>query len=669
MLFGSLQIKAQAVREIAVDKPGKLEKIFKKLDSQEFRKIKLTGILNCKDIDFLNSIHELEYLDLRDIKIDLEYKKCCGSCKRGVFVFHDTDYYRMSKENVLKVFYAPLTGFSELEIEGNITNVEIHIPYGMAVHSSYSEYDLHIDGEAVNPYNCKFTTSPKNKVLYVEKKSTVSHLTFEDYEANTIFIEETGEYVVFKWAGGKINNDIIKNIIFLGRDAFNGITLPETVEFSGKLKTIPGYCVDNNDLRNPRRIILHDGTKEIDEHAFHRGQYVNIPASVEIFPQNYNVDTIEIESRIPPKWLRDFKHSIYNGIYIIPDGTLKDYYAIRPDMNFIERNPKGGSYTINVPRGNSILSYISLPDLKTADSLTITGVLYEDDFKFIRQARNLKYLDISACYTSYSPEAWKAEQDRQASMSALFGLISKGLDDEFRDYKIGTIDYKVNKSIADAISKAYSKGVSDDRKCLIPHNALSGMENLVYLKLPILVTQIGPNALQNCEKLETVILPPFLTRIASEAFKYCHSLKDVAFPKTLYWIQKQAFYNCNGIKKVEFPKETKMKSMEELVFGACVNLEELYFPEGLTEIPRQFEQCYRLKKVVYPNTVNKIAISDRSWDEYSASPCEFYFNTPKPPSYNSDLWHWENKDILYVPKGTITAYKSKYGNQAKILEK
>jgi hypothetical protein len=660
----SLTMKAQEIREITLKKSGKLEKTIKEKERDGITKLKVIGLVNCEDITFISKLRNLKYLDLREIEFDAKNKHNHKDCidNPTSFKIHNINGYPITIN--LAEFYAPLKGFDNLN---NVNAMRIHIPYGMSF-SGECPY-LFVEGDANQAISDTFHISIRehsNAWTTVDNKSVATQV-YNSSNSSVVVIKETGEFLVRKWPAKKISREELKKVSLLEEGAFgyglDAVSLPDTIELSENLEKLPpNVFFRNKDRFNPL-VIINNGLKEIGKGAFQLKK-IKVPSSVEKFDGTSYLDTIEIESKTPPQWLHNIENS--KTIFIIPDGTSKSYYAYNPNLNYIDLDPNG-SYNINVPQGNSILSYITLEELLSADSLTITGILFEDDFKMLRKAKSLRYLDISNCVTDYSPETYEKMNTERQVVSAIFGAISQQLDNNYNDYKIGTTDYKVNKAIADYISEAYSKG-KVEKKCLVPYEALEDMTQLTHIKLPILATSIGKNAFSGCKNLKTVELPPFLTVIASAAFFNCESLRNIEIPKTIKRIGACAFENCNSLTKVEFPAETIINEIEGRAFSSCNNLTEIILPEGLKDVQNPVSDSPNVKKIVIPSTCTKFRFSYRQ-HEQKPVPCELHFKCATPPEGHLSELTSEAPITLYVPKGTITKYMSKnYGKIKNYIE-
>lgn len=665
---------AQEITEINVEKPGKLMKMVKK-EINTITRLKLSGTLNHEDFFTLAEIPNLEYLDLRDISLDVSNKK---------YSFRSADALN-TLDDWLRPSY-PLGPYKSLK--------ELHLPYNL---KSVAGIETPVLERLYTPIidNIFDSNSLATKTAYIDKIAgesgglgmynadsvvfvgcTPTGELIERLSPCVIYLKDYNATFVHRWKG-PITTEIVKTFDYIFPDAFKNnpyVKQIKSIELSDKLVEIPEDLFSG--FSNLKEVKFGNSLECIKAGAFSDTaiEEIDVPSTVTTVERyafkNAPLKKITLHTTTPPNWLRNVDENAKSAVYI-PDGTFlayqKKYYDNNSKNYLFVDNKKYGSYTISVPKGNSILSYISLDDLICCDSLTISGVLYEQDFNYINKAQRLKYLDISKCFTSYSEEFLEEYRQKRNAMSAVFQVISEKLDDQYNDYQIGTFDYKVNKVIADEISKAYSTGKLENEKCIIPHEALMLMPALEHLKLPILCAGIGPNAFSACKKLKKVELPPYLINISAEAFAYCHNLKDIHFPQSLKVIDRQAFYNCLSFEKIDL-SNLELNHLEDQAFAACTSLTELIFPEGLKEISDQTYKNYQLNKIVFPSTATKVSMRNRDWGEDKAVPCEFHFKSQTPPQGDLRKYIFGDGATIFIPKGTTTVYTTKFGTGLKYVE-
>ena len=146
------------------------------------------------------------------------------------------------------------------------------------------------------------------------------------------------------------------------------------------------------------------------------------------------------------------------------------------------------------------------------------------------------------------------------------------------------------------------------------------------------VTSIGASAFYNCYSLASVTIPDSVTSIGESTFSYCYLLATVTIPDSVTSIGDRAFSNCYLLAYVTIPY-------------------------GVTSIRnRVFVNCNSLASVTIPDSVTSIDIY-----AFSSSAFTFIkFESGTPPTVsNSNAFYFVPTDcIIYVPSGSLTAYKS-----------
>ena len=117
-----------------------------------------------------------------------------------------------------------------------------------------------------------------------------------------------------------------------------------------------------------------------------------------------------------------------------------------------------------------------------------------------------------------------------------------------------------------------------------------------------------------------------------------------------------------------------MKKM--IGFHECINLEEISFPEGLTDIC--IRGCYKLNKIFVPSTAVKMNLSNRSINsrlpdgesiQEKSVPADIYFKSSTPPfPLDSGFRIVSKNDRIHIPKGSITAYYNVLGDMVEYIE-
>ena len=188
------------------------------------------------------------------------------------------------------------------------------------------------------------------------------------------------------------------------------------------------------------------------------------------------------------------------------------------------------------------------------------------------------------------------------------------------------------------------------------------------------VTTIGNSAFYNCLRLSSVKMPsvktigdmafydcslktdsmPSVTTIGNSAFCYCGALSSVYMP-SVKTIGEKAFYNCLGLSSVYMPS---VKTIGDEVFYLCETLESVDMSDVSTIGEYAFYDCKSLSSVNIPisaTTIGKGAFSLC----YSLASVYCHWEEPLEcdPLFTDEIFM---NATLYVPTGTVDAYRSVY---------
>ena len=207
--------------------------------------------------------------------------------------------------------------------------------------------------------------------------------------------------------------------------------------------------------------------------------------------------------------------------------------------------------------------------------------------------------------------------------------------------------------------------------------------SLTSISIPTSVTSIGSWALANCVGLTSINLPNSLTSIGWSAFYGCSGLTSVNIPSGVTSIEQGAFWNCYNLTSVNIP--TGVTSIANTVFANCYNLINVSIPSGVTSIGQHaFQNCSGLTNINIPNGVTSIgygafidcfnltsvtipssvtSISTEAFYRCSgltSITCE----ATTPPTLGNRVFDYTNDCPIYVPCGSVNAYKSAWSSYA-----
>ena len=292
-----------------------------------------------------------------------------------------------------------------------------------------------------------------------------------------------------------------------------------------------------------------------------------------------------------------------------------------------------------------------------------------------------------------------------ANYKTVGGLTVKGTIDA-RDFLImrDSLSNMTVTNLSDVNINAYTgkegpKWSTDD--VIYPANTLPEDAFYIYtntsvlasVTLPSSIKTIGRNALGACVKLEEVIIPNSVDSIEENAFISCSSLKSIKLPSQLKRVG-ELFANCSSLESVELPVDLEALGG----FSSCTALKTLEIPTTVkTIIPFSFSWS-GLTYIDIPVSVNTIGkgifngcnslatvkihanVKKLSWDVFggctalkvielpetfeslinlmeSESLESIYSNNPIPPTYAYFADATYTNATVYVPKGSLQAYK------------
>ena len=182
--------------------------------------------------------------------------------------------------------------------------------------------------------------------------------------------------------------------------------------------------------------------------------------------------------------------------------------------------------------------------------------------------------------------------------------------------------------------------------------AFRGCTGLTSITIPNSVTSID-GAFMGCTGLTSVTIPNSVTSIES-AFEGCTGLTSVTIGNSVTNIIS-AFEGCTGLTFMEIPNS--VTSIGTTTFKNCTNLYSIIIPNSVKSIGNSaFSGCTSLHSIIIPSSVTSIG-SLAFYDCTGLSYIVCLAN--KPPVCESYVFNGVSKSIpVYVPKGTINAYKS-----------
>lgn len=185
-------------------------------------------------------------------------------------------------------------------------------------------------------------------------------------------------------------------------------------------------------------------------------------------------------------------------------------------------------------------------------------------------------------------------------------------------------------------------------------NDNSGFTTIGSITLLNNITNIGRFAFNLCIGLTKVSLPLTLKNIGDNAFQYCYNLTSIEFPSSITNIGNQAFESCRSLSTITIPYG--MTSIDDYAFGFCIGLISITIPSSITNIlPGAFQGCTSLTNITLPNSITNI-----SGNVFygCTNLTEITILATTPPTLVRTSAISTATTIIYIPKGTLSAYQS-----------
>lgn len=207
--------------------------------------------------------------------------------------------------------------------------------------------------------------------------------------------------------------------------------------------------------------------------------------------------------------------------------------------------------------------------------------------------------------------------------------------------------------------------------------AFASNSNITSMVIPSSVNHVGTYVFFRCSNLAEMSIPDNLTSIPDGMFSMCEALKTFEIPSTVTSIGASAFYGC-GIENIDIPQSVTeigksafsgagLKSvtisanvdiLPSSIFRECWFLSEVSILSDVKSLgDYAFRGCTLLTSVKLPSAMTTIG-------EDAFNGCQslktIYCYAETPPMLTDNLTGVPADAIMYVPKGTLEAYKSKW---------
>ena len=185
--------------------------------------------------------------------------------------------------------------------------------------------------------------------------------------------------------------------------------------------------------------------------------------------------------------------------------------------------------------------------------------------------------------------------------------------------------------------------------------------------IPSWVRSIELGAFRGCSSLTSINIPSSVTSIGVDAFFGCSSLTSINIPSSVTKIEAYAFLDCSSLTSINI--SSSVTSIGWRTFEGCRSLKSINIPSSVTRIGwHAFAYCSSLTSINIPSSV--ASIEDNVFYD-SRDLKTVRFKGKMPPSIDVDAFSGTSDLKVYVPHGTLEAYKNALGdnvNNVGIIE-
>lgn len=212
----------------------------------------------------------------------------------------------------------------------------------------------------------------------------------------------------------------------------------------------------------------------------------------------------------------------------------------------------------------------------------------------------------------------------------------------------------------------YNYGSAEYAANAIPQEAFYNKQTLTKVIALPQVTEISYRSFCCCYYLTSIMLPSSLKIIREEAFDHCLFLPDISLPSGLNQILKMAFASCNSLKSLDIGPNVgiQVRAFQDSYIDLKIDPANPYYvySEGILYDKKQTEIGYcngnKRGKYIVPSTVKTIKEGAFLWNGLSSILVQEGTTTIETIAFNADAGSLE---CVFYPK-SVTTLQSDFNN-------
>lgn len=452
------------------------------------------------------------------------------------------------------------------------------------------------------------------------------------------------------------NNNIYEVILngntpIIPRSCFYGCFNLIKVNLAG-VKSIGAYAFSNTNIN---KVVIPACVKELDCSAFLYSKLDTIEFEGKTPPEITNWDRIYNRGKSEydrittnnPDWNDEYGMHWKGLTIIVPEGAFQNYsIGFWKELGIITKGQKT-DYELTITEPGTLALHIDNEMLRTAQSITIKGVLYDTDIEYLNKCKSLKDLDLSMCLVVKSPKTLQKELNELQGTAYLYQVIgSMAVEHAEHEYEVGNMDLGdamystvVGEYLKQLSSMLAAHEIKANPSCISPKLEI---KTLRHYKMPLQAREI--RGFSFLPELVSVELPPAATTITRGAFAGCMKLLHIDIPNSVSYLEIGAFDNC-GLEEINL-SETSVREYNGYLPGwGSYSI----FDRNCSYSCKH--DCPNLITVRLPKKVYK-------WDGAINYGSELYIYSQEPPKDIDLRWTYESKSprTIHVPKGCKLNY-------------